>query len=134
LSIAFAAALLASLAVKLWLAGRQIRHVAQNRDAVPAAFAGTVSLEAHRRAADYTIAKARFGLLATAFSTAVVLGWTLLGGLDALNDVVRQAIMPRFGELAYQLALLAAFAAVGSLLDLPFEAWSTFRIEQRFGF
>lgn len=134
LSIAFAAALLASLAVKFWLATRQIRHVAQHRDSVPTAFANTVSLEAHRRAADYTIAKARFGLLATAFGTAVVLGWTLLGGLDALNGVVREAILPRFGGLAYQLALLAAFGVIGALLDLPFEAWSTFRIEQRFGF
>ena len=65
-----------------------MRHVAAHRDRVPAAFAGTVTPEAHRRAADYTLAKGRFGLLTTAFGTAVLLGWTLLGGLDALNQVV----------------------------------------------
>ena len=54
---------------------------------MPAAFAGTVTLEAHRRGADYTLAKGRFGLLATAFGTLVLLGWTLLGGLDALNQL-----------------------------------------------
>jgi STE24 endopeptidase len=130
----FAAALLAALATRLWLATRQMRHVAAHRSAVPAAFAARVPLEAHQRAADYTIAKARFGLLTTAFAAAVLLGWTLLGGLDALNGVLRDAVQPRWGDMAYQLALLSAFVLIGALLDLPFEWWSTFRIEQRFGF
>lgn len=134
LTLAFAAALLATLATKFWLASRQIRHVARHRGAVPAAFAGKVSLEAHQRAADYTIAKLRFGLLTTAFGAMVLLGWTLLGGLDALNVAVRDAVQPTWGNMAYQLALLVAFSIIGGLLDLPFELWSTFRIEQRFGF
>jgi STE24 endopeptidase len=133
-TLAFAAALLLSLAAKLWLATRQMRHVAAHRDQVPAAFAGTVTAAAHRRAADYTLAKGRFGLLATAFGTLVLLGWTLLGGLDLLNQALLDAVHPRFGAMAYQLALLATFALIGALLDLPFEAYSTFRIEQQFGF
>jgi STE24 endopeptidase len=134
LTIAFAAALVASLGVKLWLATRQMRHVAAHRDAVPAPFDGTVPLSAHQRAADYTLAKGRFGLLSMAFGTAVLLGWTLLGGLDALNVAMRDMVQPRLGPMAYQLALLAAFALVSGALDLPFEAWRTFRIEQRHGF
>jgi STE24 endopeptidase len=130
----FAAFLVATLVVKFWLASRQIRHVARHRDAVPAGFVQTITPAAHQRAADYTIAKTRFGLLTTAFGAAVLLGWTLLGGLDALNTAVRDAVQPAFGDLAYQLALLAAVAVIGSLLDLPFDAWATFRIEQRFGF
>jgi hypothetical protein len=74
--------------VKFWLATRQIRHVARHRDAVPAPFAGTVSLAAHQKAADYTIAKSRVGLLEMAWSAAVLLGWTLLGGLHALNRLL----------------------------------------------
>jgi STE24 endopeptidase len=134
LTLAFAAALLGSLAVKFWLATRQMRHVSAHRDQVPAAFVSTVTLEAHRRGADYTLAKGRFGLLATAFGTLVLLGWTLLGGLDALNQLVHDTVLPRYGEMAYQLVLLGAFAFIGALLDLPFELYSTFRIEQRFGF
>jgi STE24 endopeptidase len=132
--LAFAAALLASLAVKFWLATRQMRHVAQHRNAVPAPFAGTVTPDAHRKAADYTLAKGRFGLLTTAFSSAVLLGWTLLGGLDTLNTLLRDALMPGYGAMAYQLALLAAFALIGGLIELPLEWYATFRIEQRFGF
>jgi STE24 endopeptidase len=134
LTLLFAAALLASLGVKFWLATRQMRHVAAHRDRVPAAFEMTTTLAAHQKAADYTLAKSRFGLLTMAFGAAVLLGWTLLGGLDALNGALRDSIAPRFGNMAYQLSLLAAFTLIGSLLDAPFELYSTFRIEQRFGF
>jgi STE24 endopeptidase len=132
--LAFAAALLASLAARMWLATRQMRHVAAHRDQVPAAFVGTVTPAAHRKAADYTLAKGRFGLLTMAFGSTVLLAWTLLGGLDTLNALLRDALVPRWGAMAYQLALLASFAIVGALADLPFEWYSTFRIEQRFGF
>ena len=99
-----------------------------------------LQFEKHRGAgdyytsADYTLAKARFGLLGTAFGAVVLVGWTLLGGLDALNEALRGPLQPRWGEMAYQLALLAAFAAIGGLLELPFDLYGTFRIEQRFGF
>ncbi|MFP5399343.1 MAG: M48 family metallopeptidase [Gammaproteobacteria bacterium] len=134
LSLLFAAVVALSFAVKLWLASRQVRHVAQHRDTVPAAFADVVPLAAHRKAADYTLARARLGVLGTAFGTAVLLGWTLLGGLDALNVAVRDALQPAWGDLGYQLALLAAFTLIASLLDLPFDLYHTFVLEQRFGF
>ena len=134
LSLLFAAVVALSFAVKLWLASRQVRHVAQHRDTVPAAFADVVPLAAHRKAADYTLARARLGVLGTAFGTAVLLGWTLLGGLDALNVALRDALQPAWGDLGYQLALLAAFTLIASLLDLPFDLYHTFVLEQRFGF
>ncbi|MDE2300131.1 MAG: M48 family metallopeptidase, partial [Burkholderiales bacterium] len=104
------------------------------RDAVPAPFSATIALTAHQRAADYTLAKSRLGLLSMAFGAAVLLGWTLLGGIGVLNEAVRDALQPRFGAMAYQLALLASFAVISGALDLPFDLYSTFRIEQRFGF
>ncbi|ADU98974.1 Ste24 endopeptidase [Alicycliphilus denitrificans K601] len=130
-TLVFATLLLAGLALRLWLASRQIRHVARHRGAVPAAFAGRITLAAHQKAADYTIAKARFGLLEMALATAAVLGWTLLGGLDALN----QALLAWLGGgMVQQLALLAAFALVSGAIDLPAQLYQTFRLEQRFGF
>ncbi|NPC55425.1 M48 family metallopeptidase [Caenimonas soli] len=131
LTLAFAAFLLASLGVKFWLASRQIRHVARHRDAVPAAFAGTVTLPAHQKAADYTITKTRFGLIELAFGAAVLLGWTLLGGLDVLN----RALLGWLGAgMTQQLALLACFALIGGILELPLTLYQTFVIEERFGF
>ena len=134
LTLAFAAALLLSLGVKFWLTTRQMRHVAAHRGQVPAAFATTVTLQAHQKAADYTLVKGRFGLLSAAFGSAVLLGWTLLGGLDALNLALRTEVLPAWGPMAYQLTLLAAFALIGGLVELPLEWYSTFRIEQQFGF
>ncbi|MEK8025779.1 M48 family metallopeptidase [Pseudaquabacterium rugosum] len=134
ITVLFAIALLAALGLKLWLAGRQMAHVARHRGQVPTPFAERVPLAAHQRAADYTVAKGRLGLLSTAWASAVLLGWTLLGGLDALNTVVREVVQPAWGDLAYQLVLVGAFSVIGGLLELPFELFHIFRIEQRFGF
>jgi STE24 endopeptidase len=133
-TLLFAAALLSSIALRLWLSSRQLRHVALHRSTVPAAFAATVPLAAHQKAADYTLAKGRFGMLQAAFGAAIVTGWTLLGGLEALDTRIAAAVLPGVGPMAYQLALVCAFALIGGVLELPFDAWATFRIEQRFGF
>ena len=133
-TVVFAAALVLGLLARFYLATRQIRYVAQNRNAVPAAFAATITLESHQKAADYTITKARFGLLEMAFGAALLLGWTLLGGIDALNQAINSTGLASYGSLMPQLALLGAFAVISGLLDLPFTLYSTFKIEERFGF
>jgi len=131
LTLAFAAFLLAGLAVKFWLASRQIRYVARHRDSVPPPFDATVSLAAHQKAADYTITKTRLGMLELALAAAVLVGWTLLGGLDALN----QSMLAWLGNgMTQQLALLLAFALISGAIDLPFTLYQTFVIEERFGF
>jgi STE24 endopeptidase len=76
----------------------------------------------------------RFGILGEAFGSALLIAWTLLGGLNWLNATVRELVEPRWGGMAYQLILVGAFVLVGALLDLPFELYRTFRLEQRFGF
>ena len=134
LSLAFSAAILASLLVKFWLATRQMRHVAAHRAAVPTAYVGLITLPAHQKAADYTLAKLRLGIVDDAFGSAVLIAWTLLGGLGWLNEHVRDLVLPNAGALAYQLALVGAFALVGWVVELPFSLYSTFRLEERFGF
>lgn len=134
LTLVFAATLVLGLALRLYLSARQIRHVARHRDAVPAAFASTIPLAAHQKAADYTITKARFGLIEMAFGAAVLLGWTLLGGLDTLNQFIMRSGVAGNSALLPQLALVAAFALISGVLDLPFTLYNTFRIEERFGF
>ena len=130
----FSAALVLGLLLKLYLSSRQIRHVARHRDTVPPAFAATISLASHQKAADYTLTKARFGLLELAFGSAVLLGWTLLGGLDSLNQALANSALAQWGPLATQMALVAGFGLISGALDLPFTLYSTFRIEERFGF
>ena len=128
---ALVAVLACHVAVKLWLASRQIRHEAQHRDAVPAAFADAIDPAAHRKAADYTLAKSRVAMAEMALDAAILLGWTLLGGLDALNQLTLSWMGPGMGQ---QLLLVVAFALVGGLVGLPLSLYQTFGIEQRFGF
>jgi STE24 endopeptidase len=133
-TLLFSAALVLGLLLKLYLSSRQIRHVARHRDTVPPAFAANISLASHQKAADYTLTKARFGLLELAFGSAVLLGWTLLGGLDSLNQALANSALAQWGPLATQMALVAGFGLISGALDLPFTLYSTFRIEERFGF
>ena len=131
MTISFALALAVGTLLKFWLASRQVRHVFAHRHSVPARFAQTVTLASHQKAADYTIAKARFGVLELALGAAVLLGWTLLGGLDALN---RWLLVLMGAGMAQQITLLVAFVLVGSLIELPVAWYQTFVIEQGFGF
>ncbi len=130
-TLVFCALLVLGLLARFWLASRQIRHVAQHRSQVPAAFAQNISLAAHQKAADYTLAKTRFGLLELAWGTVALLGWTLLGGLDCLNQLLLSWLG---GGMAQQVALLLCFVLISGLLDLPLTLYQTFVIEERFGF
>lgn len=131
LSLLFATAVALQWLLRVWLVSRQVRHVATHRDAVPPAFAHRISLSAHQKAADYTLAKARVSLIDITLSAAVLLCWTLLGGLDWLNRWLLEFINPGLWQ---QLALLASFAVISALIELPLSLYQTFKLEQRFGF
>jgi len=130
-SVLFCVALCASVLLKLWLAGRQIRHVSHHRGNVPTLFADKVTSETHQRAADYTIAQSRLGILELVWSAVITIGWTLLGGLHQLNAMLYEWLG---SGMTQQLALLAVFTLIGTTIDLPFSIYRTFVLEQRFGF
>ena len=130
-SVLFVAFFLLTLGLRFWLSNRHIRHVLGHRAAVPAEFAAKIPLAAHQKAADYTVAKTKFGLLSLLFSSVVLIGFTLMGGLQWL--AIQLAPIAGFGMMG-QLALLAAFAVISGLLDLPFDLYRQFVLEQRFGF
>ena len=129
---AFATALVLGLLLQFWLSFRQIRHVARHRHQVPQAFRQTITLASHQKAADYTLAKARLGRVEMTLGTALLLGWTLLGGLSWLNRYLTEGL--GLAGMTQQLALLAAFALIGMIIDLPLSLYQTFVLEQRFGF
>ena len=131
MSLTLAALLVANLLTKLWLSGRQVRHVAQHRAQVPAAFSHTISLEAHQKAADYTLAKSRVGVVDLGLDAVTLMAWTLLGGLDLLNQVTLDWMGVGMGQ---QIMLVVSFGLIGGLIGLPLSLYQTFGIEQRFGF
>ncbi|MCL4799526.1 MAG: M48 family metallopeptidase [Burkholderiales bacterium] len=131
-TIAFLIALATTTLIRLWLGRRHVAHVLAHRDAVPAEFAETVTLAAHQKAADYTAAKTRLAGLETLVSAAVLLAFTLGGGLQALADGWGRALAP--GGYWHGIALIASVAVIGGLIDLPFAVYRTFVVEARFGF
>ncbi|MBB6591669.1 M48 family metallopeptidase [Ralstonia solanacearum] len=127
----FLIALVLMAATRLWLASRQIRHVSRHRDTVPAQFAESITLDMHHKAADYTIARTRLAMLEVPVQAALLIGLTLLGGLNWLN----QAWLSVFGPgYAYGVALIVSVIAISSLVELPFSLYSQFVVEERFGF
>jgi STE24 endopeptidase len=127
----FLIALAASLAARLWLARRHARHVAAHRDAIPPAFADRIGLPAHHKAADYTIARTRFGIGETLAEFALLLALTLGGGLAAL---VTWTGSLDAGPVLQDLALIVAVAIVAGVIGLPFSYLQTFGVEAKFGF
>ncbi len=130
-SAIFLAAVALTLALETWLALRHVAHVRRHRDAVPAAFADRIGLDAHRKAADYTVAHTRLALVSSFAATAVLLALTLGGGLALLASATGAIDAP---PLVQDLALIVAVALVFAIVALPFSAWRTFVVEARFGF
>lgn len=130
-SLVFLALLCISLTTQLWLAHRHERHVARHRAAVPAAFADKIPLGAHQKAADYTQAKVRFGRIDGLIGAALLVAWTLGGGLDLLDQAWRSfGLSPLVTGTAF---ILSMFLLMG-LLELPASLYQTFVLEARFGF
>jgi STE24 endopeptidase len=127
----FVVALLASLGVRLWLSARQVSHVRAHREATPSAFADRVDAASHRKAADYTIAKQRLGMLEASTDAVVLAALTVGGGLASLVAATQTLAIP---PILRDLLLLVGVAFVSGLASLPFSWWRTFRIEERFGF
>ena len=131
-TLVFVAALAVSVALRVWLALRQRRHVAAHREVVPFDFAASIPLADHRKAADYTLVKLRLSLAGLVVETLLLLGLTLGGILDRLD----LAWFDVFGERGYAhgLALFASVAVIGFVVELPFTLFRIFVVEARFGF
>lgn len=129
-SLVFALALGLMIALRVWLALRQIRHVQAHRNTVPQQFADRVELAAHQKAADYSTVRTRFGLILLAVETLVLLTYTFGGGLQALHEFWTA----RLDGLYYGVALIFSVTLISSLIDLPFSLYTQFVIEERFGF
>ncbi|WP_186216229.1 M48 family metallopeptidase [Burkholderia gladioli] len=130
-TLLFAAAILAMVGTKLWLATRQIRFVAAHRGAVPAQFRDTIPLTAHQRAADYTVARTRLTMLQIVASAMLLIALTLFGGVGAIDHALRGWLGGGYGQ---QILLIAAVLLITSAVEIPFDYVRQFGIEGRFGF
>ena len=130
-TLLFLLALAISLSLQLWLARRHVRYVLARRSTVPAHFADRITLAAHQKAADYTVARTRVGVVDLLLDAVVLLALTLGGGLALLAEWIAALPVP---PLARDVALIIAVALLAGVLALPLAWYRTFVIEERFGF
>ena len=128
----FLAALALTTGLRLWLARRHIRHIASCRDQVPADFSGHIGLAAHQKAADYSTAKTRLGMIDIVIGSALLLALTLGGALQVLHEAWLRVFDA--GGHAQGIALIVSVALISGIIDLPLSLYRTFIIEARFGF
>lgn len=132
LTIVFISLLIATTLVRIWLGRRHIAYVQTNRRQVPAAFSGSISLDAHQKAADYTTAKSELSLIEVIVQVALLAVLTLGGGLQWIDDSWRN-ILPAQEIIRGALVIVSAML-VSSFIDLPFDYYKTFVVDEKFGF
>ena len=130
-SILFLIAVAAAAGIRLWLATRHVNYIKAHRANVPEPFAAEIALEAHQKAADYTVAKSRFSMADIVFGTLVLLALTFGGVLQGLYDLTGNFVS---ADLGRGLLFFALLTLLMSLLDVPFDLYRTFVIEEKFGF
>jgi STE24 endopeptidase len=117
--------------VELWLEQKNKNHIIKNRDAVPEKFTEAITLEEHQKAADYSVAKIKAGAIFHWVDLAILLFWTLGGGLNFIQKFVSSFELSPIME---GVVFIAAFGLIGTLLSLPQSLYSTFVTEEKFGF
>lgn len=132
-TLVFLAALALATVTRSWLAARHVRYIQAHRNAVPAGFSEQISLAAHQKAADYSSAKTRLNMAGIVVELAVLLLFTLGGGLQAL-DTFWRGVLGEGGSLAHGMALIVSAFVLMTLIELPVSLYRTFGVEARFGF
>ncbi len=132
LTFVFIGLLIATTLTRLWLGSRQVAYVQANRAQVPAAFSADISLESHQKAADYSSAKTKLALTEVVFQALLLLAFTLGGGLQWLDDAWRN-LLPN-AEIIRGALVICSAMLVSALIDIPFEYYKTFSVDEKFGF
>lgn len=132
LTITFITLLVATTLVRIWLGRRHIAHVQSHRNQVPQAFSENIALEAHQKAADYTAAKTKLVLIEASVQAVLLAVLTVGGGLQWIDDAWRNIIVEH--EIARGALVIVSAMLVSSLIDLPFDYYKTFVVDEKFGF
>ncbi len=132
LTLTFVTLLLLTTGIRIWLGNRHITHVQSHRNEVPAAFSGSISLEAHQKAADYSNAKTKLVITEATAQAALLALLTIGGGLQLIDEIWRN-LLPA-NEIARGALVICSAMIVSSLIDIPFDYYKTFTVDEKFGF
>jgi STE24 endopeptidase len=106
-------------------------YIRKRAGMVPRAFAGFIDEATSKKAADYTLVRSRFSLLAGSVSSLVLLVFVVTGLFGAVDRLIGSIGL---GLYLHGLVYIAALSLFFSLVGLPFALYGQFVIEERFGF
>lgn len=132
LTLTFIALLLLTTGIRIWLGRRHIAHIQIHRSEVPAAFRSNISIEAHQKAADYSNAKTRLVLIEATAQAVLLALLTVGGGLQWIDDIWRNILPSQ--EIARGALVICSAMIVSSVIDIPFDYYKTFTVDEKFGF
>ncbi|WP_417335583.1 M48 family metallopeptidase [Halobacteriovorax marinus] len=117
--------------IESYLDNRNRKHILANRNSVPEKFQDQITLEDHQKAADYSIAKIKVSKVFNFIELVILLIWTLGGGIEALDKLSKTL---NYSELTTGVIFFAIYMFISLLLGLPQSIYSTFVLEEKFGF
>jgi STE24 endopeptidase len=129
--VTFAVFYVAAHVLETWLTRLNLKHGQMNQNEVPAYFRDRISLEEYRKTIAYTRDKGWLGLLHSWIEAPVFWALLLSGSFGWLDQWARSL---GHGPIATGVIFLAVLSALFYLLSLPFGLYSTFVIEQKYGF
>ncbi|MDP1765825.1 MAG: M48 family metallopeptidase [Methylotenera sp.] len=132
LTFTFILLLITTTLIRLWLGRRHISYMQTHRKQVPAAFENNITLDAHQKAADYASAKTRLVIIESVAAALLLAALTLGGGLQLIDDIWRNLLSTQ--EIIRGALVICSALLVSSFIDLPFEYYKTFVIDEKFGF
>lgn len=98
---------------------------------IPKQLEGIYDKEAYSRQQAYQKENSRFGRYTSFLSFVIMLVVLLFGGFGWLDNLLRQYIN---SEIAIMLSFFGIIYICNSLISLPFDYYSTFTIEEKYGF
>ncbi len=132
LTFTFVTLLVLTTFIRIWLGLRHVAHVQKHRQQVPTAFNGSISLEAHQKAADYSSAKTRLVMVEASAQAVLLAALTIGGGLQWIDELWRN-LSPNH-EIIRGAFVICSAMLVSALIDVPFEYYKTFVVDEKFGF
>jgi len=130
-TIIFLIAVVISYSIQSWLSSRQKSFVLKHRSAVPDAFKDSVTLEAHQKAADYTVEKGNLGEIDSIVGVIFLMILTLGGGISM---VFKLWSVSGLSPMMMELAAVGSIILIMTLFEIPSSFYQTFVIEEKFGF
>jgi len=137
---AFLAFFVLEFLIERTLALMNERHTASFRGRMPDALKGLVTPETFEKSIDYTLARSKFGHFVAVYSAILTLFFLLSGLIIPTVSMVGQVMQEKrvFGGFVDErwagVIALLMFALINGLLRLPLSFYSTFVLEERFGF